>query len=236
MVETRRDRLRAATVLEITQTARRLLVDQGQEAMTLRAIAREMGMTAPALYRYFDSHSELLAKVVGDIFNDLTDDMRDAIAAVPPGDLSGRTLTACRTFRRWGLAHPREYALLFGTPTPALDVEHDDFASACGLRFAWTFLALFVELWERRPFPILEDGDIAESLRGQLERFRASMGFALPLGAALVYLQCWVRLHGNVSLEVMGHLDFALDDPEPLFELLLSEMSASVGLVYGPPE
>ena len=59
----RRDRLRAATSEEIIQTARRLLVQSGPEAVTLRAIAREMGMTVPGLYRYFDSHDELLRHV-----------------------------------------------------------------------------------------------------------------------------------------------------------------------------
>ena len=69
----RRDRVRAATSQEIVQTARRLLVQEGPDAVSLRAIAREMGMTAPALYRYFDSHEELLRHVVADIFTELGD-------------------------------------------------------------------------------------------------------------------------------------------------------------------
>src|SRR3974390_1590856 len=68
---TRRDRMRAATVDEIIQTARRLLVESGPEAMSLRAIAREMGMTAPGLYRYFASHEELLRHVCASIFTEL---------------------------------------------------------------------------------------------------------------------------------------------------------------------
>ena len=64
----RRDRVRAETTGEIKQTARQILVEQGPEAVTLRAIAREMGMTAPALYRYFGSHEDLIRHVVGDIF------------------------------------------------------------------------------------------------------------------------------------------------------------------------
>ncbi|HEX2315566.1 MAG TPA: TetR/AcrR family transcriptional regulator [Thermomonospora sp.] len=235
MPETRRDRLRAATVLEITQTARRLLVDQGRDAVTLRAIAREMGMTAPALYRYFDSHSELLGRVIGDVYNDLTDDLRTAIRAVPPSDVSGRVLAASRQFRRWSLDHPREYGLLFGSPTPGSDVDPGDFAAACSRRFGQTFLTLFVEVWQRGPFPVLADEEIDPGMRGQLDRFRADNGTTLPLGAVLVFLQCWVRLHGIVSLEVLGHLDFALDDAAPLFELSLSELAERLGLTYTPP-
>ncbi len=69
----RRDRVRASTSQEIIATARRLLVSEGSAAITLRAIAREMGMTAPALYRYFASYETLIHHVVADIFNELSD-------------------------------------------------------------------------------------------------------------------------------------------------------------------
>src|SRR6201997_413486 len=78
-VPSRRDRVRAATSQEIVQTARRLLVEQGVAAVSLRAIAREMGMTAPALYRYYESHEELLRHVVADIFTDLATHVKAAI-------------------------------------------------------------------------------------------------------------------------------------------------------------
>ena len=81
----RRDRLRAATIDEIIQTARQLLVKDGPEAVSLRAIAREMGMTAPGLYRYFGSHEELVRHLCADIFTELGADIHRAIeAATPP--------------------------------------------------------------------------------------------------------------------------------------------------------
>src|SRR5258708_39623608 len=92
-----RDRVRAATTQEIKQTARRLLVSQGSEAVSLRAIARDMGMTAPALYRYFDSHEELIKHVVADIFTELAVELREKIdeASVPIRDIdSDDALTA----------------------------------------------------------------------------------------------------------------------------------------------
>jgi len=236
MAETRRDRLRAATVEEIIRTARKLLVEQGQEAVTLRAIAREMGMTAPALYRYFDSHQELLSHLVGDLFNDLTDALYDALCTVPPGDLAGKFLVVSRAFRRWALAHEREYALLFGTPLPGLDIDRDDFATECGRRFGWVFMTLFLELWNKSPFPVRPDEELDPELRRQLERYRDWMSVSLPLGAMLTFIQCWVRLQGSVSLEVLGHLRFALDNPAPLFELMLAELAPQLGLRYSPPE
>ncbi|TNY38413.1 TetR/AcrR family transcriptional regulator [Thermomonospora catenispora] len=236
MAETRRDRLRAATVEEIIRTARRLLVEQGQDAVTLRAIAREMGMTAPALYRYFDSHQELLTRLVGDLFNELTDVLGEALCTVSPDDLAGKFLVVAREFRRWALAHEREYALLFGNPVPGLDIDRDDFVAECGRRFGRVFMTLFLELWSKSPFPVRSDEEIDPSLRRQLARYRDAMSVSLPLGAILVFIQCWVRLQGSVSLEVLGHLGFALDDPAPLFELMLADLAPQLGLRYSPPE
>ena len=85
----RRDRLRAATTQEIIQTARKLLVQEGPDAVSLRAIAREMGMTAPALYRYFGSHEDLLRHVVADIFTELASHVRSAVHSAVDG-LPGR--------------------------------------------------------------------------------------------------------------------------------------------------
>lgn len=235
MYRSRRDRMRATTLREITETARRLLVDQGREAVTLRAIAREMGMTAPALYRYFDSHEALLGRLSGDIFTELVDELKAGIMAAPPGEVSGRFLAAARGLRRWALAHEREYALLFGTPLPGLEVDREDFAAECSRRFGWTFLALFMELWQTSPFPVPADEDIDPVLSGQLKRYRDGLGISLPLGTLAAFLQCWVRLQGSVSLEVFGHLSFALADPEPLFELMLADTCLRLGLTYTPP-
>ncbi len=80
----RRDRLRAATIDEIIQTARRLLAKDGPQAVSLRAIAREMGMTAPGLYRYFGNHEELVRHLTASIFTELGHDIHLAIEAAEP--------------------------------------------------------------------------------------------------------------------------------------------------------
>lgn len=236
-METRRDRLRAATVKEISETARRILVEEGPEAVTLRAIAREMGMTAPALYRYFGSHGELLRHLVGDLFTELTGDLHEAMAKVPAGDLSGKFMAVTRRFRLWALAHPREYALLFGAPIRGVrHREEIDFAEECARQFGWTFMELFLELWSKKPFPILADEDMDPVLLPQLRRYRdTALGVDLPLGVIQQFLKCWIRLQGSVSLEVFGHLEFALDNAAPMFELLLTEIADALGLTYAPP-
>ena len=230
----RRDRVRAETTDEIKQTARTILVEQGPEAVTLRAIARAMGMTAPALYRYFGSHEDLIRHVVGDIFTEIGGDIDAAIQAVGDGDMTGKMIAACREFRRWGLAHQAEFGLLFGTPLPSLEAAHDDLVAECAGKFSGVFFALFFELWRKHPFPIPADDEIDPTLRAQLAHYRDALGVDLPLGAGLTFLRCWVRLYGMVSLEVFGHLHFALADASPMFEITLSELAGLVGLEYPP--
>lgn len=237
MVQTlsRRDRVRAETTIEIKQTARKILIEQGPEAVTLRAIARDMGMTAPALYRYFGSLEDLIQHVVGDIFTEIGEDIEAAIDAA--GDsMTVKMIAACREFRRWGLAHKAEFGLLFGTPLPTLEALHDnqDVVAECAGKFSGVFFALFVELWRKHPFPVPADDEIDPGLREQLARYRDGLGVDLPLGAGLTFLRCWVRLYGMVSLEVFGHLHFALDDAAPMFELTLAELADLVHLEYPP--
>jgi AcrR family transcriptional regulator len=236
----RRDRVRAATTEEIKQTARQLLVEQGPEAVSLRAIARQMGMTAPALYRYFDSHEKLIKHVIADIFTELTEDLHAAIesaGAGSNGDLTAKVMAACWEFRRWSLDHKREFGMLFGTPIPGVDVEKDEITAECGSQFGATFLLLILELWRKSPFPVPPDDAIDTGLRDQLVRYRdglGSLGTGLPPGLLLIFLRCWTRLYGTLSLEVFGHLGFALDDAEPMFEIMLADTAPLLGLEYPP--
>jgi AcrR family transcriptional regulator len=224
----RRDRLRAATIDEIIQTARQLLVKDGPEAVSLRAIAREMGMTAPGLYRYFGSYEELHRYLCANIFTELGADIHRAIEAAtapsedPHAKLTVKMVAACREFRRWALTHKDEFALVFGVPLPGLDDGRYDIADECALAFAGTFFTLFLELWHKVPFD-------------QLSRYRDALGTSIPLGAVMIFLRCWTVLYGAVAMEVFGHLRFALEDPAPMFEITLGDLATLVGLRYPLP-
>ncbi len=238
----RRDRLRAATTEEIIQTARSLLVASGPEAISLRAIAREMGMTAPGLYRYFGSHEELIRHVVASIFTELGSDIRRAIhdVSLPEGGgttehITVKMIEACREFRRWAMGHKAEFGLLFGVPLPGLDDGRYDVADECALEFAGTFFTLFLELWRLAPFAVPADSDLDPGLRDQLIYYRDWLGTDIPVGAVLTFLRCWTVLYGAVAMEVFGHMSFALADPAPMFELTLGDLAALVGLRYPLP-
>jgi AcrR family transcriptional regulator len=248
----RRDRLRAATKDEIIATARRLLVRDGPESVTLRAIAREMGMTAPGLYRYFSSHEDLIRHLVAGIFTELAAGIDAAIHAAgeafphahslsleeahkDPIHITAEMVAACHAFRQWALTHTAEFSLLFGVPLPGIDDGRWDVASECALQFAGVYFTLFMKLWAAHPFPVPDPSDIDPGLREQLTRYQAAIGADVPVGAVLTFLRCWMLLYGAVAMEVFGHLQFALPDPSPMFELTLRDVAALVGLVYPIP-
>src|SRR5215471_13918260 len=238
--------MRAATMEEITATARRLLVEQGPEAASLRAIAREMGMTAPGLYRYYSSRDQLLRHVVAEMFRELAGDIHRAIQeSVDPlasaaddrekrDRVAVKMIAACREFRSWALAHKEEFALLFGVPLPGFDDGRFDIAQECALEFAGTFYTLFLELWHAVKFPVPAQTEIDPRLLPQLGRFRDTLRTDAPEGAILIFLRCWVLLYGAVSMEVFGHLGFALSDTAPMFDITLSDLARLIGLDYQP--
>jgi AcrR family transcriptional regulator len=225
----RRERVRAATVQEIKDVARRQLVTEGATAVSLRAIAREMGMTAPALYRYFPSFDHLVRSLVGDLFGEVCEAMEDARDLLPAEDADGRLIAVCRTFRAWSVGHRAEFGLLFNTPLPGAG----DLLSAAqvgGARFGTIFFDLFAQVWQQRNFATPDIETLDPELVSQLAAYRRLAGDRLPIGATYTVLSCWTRLYGLVSLEVFNHLTFALQDPEPFFETELREIALRLGM------
>jgi AcrR family transcriptional regulator len=237
MIQTsRRERVRDATTAEIKQTARRLLTRDGPDALTLRAIAREMGMTAPGLYRYFASHDDLVIDVCHDLLDELTADLLAARDTVSIDDPIGRLGATCRAFRRWALDHPREFELSFATGVARQAAMTGDSqitgvagpAAQEALSFGGVFLGLFVEIWTAAPFPVPDEASLPPDLVRQVRAFSAVVGDVLPLGPLTAFLSGWVRLYGAVTIETFGLLRFALDDAEPMFEAMLADMARSL--------
>ena len=229
----RRDRVRAETVREIKQTARRVLVEQGAEGLALRAIAREMGMTAPALYRYFASREDLLEHLETDLYTELAEELEAACAAAQPGTVADRLMAASRAFRRWAMTHRQEFGLLFGSPVEEAVVDRvmtEGPAHDAKQRFGGVFAALIAELYLTKPFPVPSDAESEWALRAQLEDWCEVFPVRLPLGVMQVFLSCWIRLYGMVCMEVFGHLQFALKDAEPMFEAELRLLGEILGV------
>ncbi len=237
----RRERLRATTEVEIRHHARALLISQGRDAVTLRAIARELGITAPALYRYYNSREDLLRQLCNDICTDLSGELTANLESVPADDPLGKVLTVCRSFRRWALAHPQEFTLVFATPStetnghvhPARQPEHPD-------QFASVFLSIvgslitdggFKPRTDRMPLGLQDE--LAGNQRALASAFSVE-GIDIPpeaLGPDGVYLLLtwWIRIYGHIALEVFGRFPFAVDQADRLFDSMLGELARDLG-------
>ena len=231
-VASRRAQVRAATVADIKSVARRLLVDGGAGAISLRAVARELGLSAPALYRYFGSLEELVTTLIVDLYDELTVAITVARDAVPEDDLSGRLYAVAREMRAWAITHPAEFELMFAAPVPDLLRTAPEELTEChqaGMRFGAVFKELLARLWRRQPFPVPPDEHLGPELTQQ---FTVDAGFfeGIPPGAVYVTLTYWTRLYGLICMEVFGQLHWALQEVEPYFETQLCEMADSLGL------
>ncbi|WP_370417368.1 TetR/AcrR family transcriptional regulator [Streptomyces sp. QH1-20] len=224
----RRHRVREEALAEILRTGRRLLVEEGPGAVTLRAIAREMGMTAPGLYRYYAGHRDLIQALTSALYDELATALAAARDRHPSAEPGRQLREAGRELRRWALAHPNEFTLLFAKPVTDADTTPGTVAHDSSWRFGGVILGLMVRLW--RSGRIHPPAGLDPAWVTQLEEVREHLsGEPVPLEVIYVFVASWARLYGTVAVEVFGHLDFALTDPEPLFEHTLDDILTALG-------
>ncbi|MFI8460218.1 TetR/AcrR family transcriptional regulator [Kitasatospora sp. NPDC085464] len=180
----RRERVRAGTVEEIKHAALGLIVEHGSANLRFTDIARSMGMTPPALYRYFADRDELLTALVADSYDGLSGALAATRDTVPPEDLDGRFLATCTGYRAWAQRNPERFALIFGSPVPGYAAPEDGPTVAAGRR-------------------VMEH--VAEIVADTAERGR--LGSPLVPDAGEAMLLAWATVHGFVTLEAHGHFD-----------------------------
>ena len=228
----RRQRQREATMAEIRDVARRQLAVTGAAALSLRAVAREMGLTAPALYRYYDDRDAILTALIVDGYTSLCDELEAARDAAP--DTGARIAGMSLAYRRWAVQHPHEYALVFGAPVPGYAAPEDGPTHEAGMRFGAIFLEVFAQVHATTHFPAPPADHRTPGLDAALAAWKDGPA-PLPSGAMQVFLGCWARLHGMISLEVFGHLQWvALPQPEDLFRAHVATMMEELGLPPAP--
>ena len=217
----RRERLRQETTLEIRRTALDLLTHGGTDALTLRAIAREIGLTPSALYAYFATRDDLLADVIDSIYEDLADHLDRAAATADDG--RHPVLVHGLAYREWALEHRAMFALIYGDPVPGYVRPTDGAGRAAEHRMCSALMRHVI----RSPQP---SGDDQEDLTWEFfePTFRQA---ALDLGAhpsdAARALRAWGRMHGLLTLERNGHLG-QVDDPGRLYEDEMRELVAAL--------
>jgi AcrR family transcriptional regulator len=211
---------------EIKAVARRHLATDGAN-LSLRAVARDMGMVSSAIYRYYPSRDDLLTALILEAYDALGDAVETADAGADQRGLRGRWHAVCRAARGWALAHPAEYALLYGSPVPGYAAPDDTVGPA-----------------QRPPVTlvgILRDGladgrldapadDLPASVRADLTRVADAFFPGLPPALLARGMAGWTQLFGLISFELFGRLKGALEDPDAYFDHQTGLMADLVGL------
>lgn len=216
---------------EIVREARRQLAADGPRGLSLRAIARELGMASSALYRYFPSRDELLVALASEAYGSLSSQLKRAVGtAVAEGDgeaggsARDRWRALCAAVRDWAHECPEEYALVFGTPLPGSPVPMD-----------WMPLSMAGILSEascqgNRSRAAAAPRPLPERLEARLAGIAAETTPELSTALLAQGLSAWTRLLGLVSFELYGRTAASIDPDGEFFAYSVEEMADSLGL------
>ncbi|MGB8859972.1 MAG: TetR/AcrR family transcriptional regulator [Ilumatobacteraceae bacterium] len=212
-----RERARAEHTAEIVRLARVQVEQDGAASLSLRAIARDLGMVSSAIYRYFASRDELLTRLIIDSYDRVGEAVEAADRRVRRrGDFLGRWRAMSHALREWAMANPSEYALLFGTPVPGYAAPQDTIGPAS--RYTIVLIGLIEEM---QAAGHTATDKVPAALRRDYARFRER--FAVAAGDAMLMrgMTAWAGVMGAISLELFGHLHNVIDSPGALFEAVV---------------
>ncbi|MFC8451218.1 TetR/AcrR family transcriptional regulator [Kitasatospora sp. NPDC057223] len=232
---TARERARIEFTRDIKQVARGQLAEHGAAALSLRAVARELGLgSASALYRYFPGRDALLTALIVDSYAALGDAAEAAHAALGGEDVLTRWAGICHAVRDWALLHPHEYALIHGSPVPGYAAPPDTVPP--GTRVPFLIGGLFADLAAgARQLPAGETA-VPPAVHQALRPLLGRLPPAVPEDLVVSGLMAWTYLFGAVSFEVFGHRSAVIEDPAAFFDHEIRRIGALLGLAPQPDD
>jgi AcrR family transcriptional regulator len=220
---TARDRARAELTGEIMDAAKRQLAEVGATALSLRAVARELGMVSSALYRYFPSRDHLLTALIVNAYDALGDAAQKA--DTPGSEPRERWASVWSAARHWAREHPHEYALIYGSPIPGYQAPQDTVTPAA--RVALLLFAI-VNSAELRPLP--DAPPLPDELHDQLRQLVQTVDTDLSDLTLTRLLIAWTQLFGMISFELFGQYVGSVDPSDAFFAHTTEQLADFVGL------
>ncbi|MFJ8145857.1 TetR/AcrR family transcriptional regulator [Streptomyces sp. NPDC096048] len=229
-----RARARIEVTAAIKDEARGQLAAEGAAKLSLRAVARELGMASSALYRYFPSRDDLLTALIIDAYNSLGEAAEAAETAgdATAGETAGaghvrRWTVVCEAVRAWALAHPHEYALIYGSPVPGYTAPDDTIPAAA--RVAHVFMGIVRDAHQG---PGLAKPPLPAELRPEAQRMAADFAPDLPPETVAAFVAAWAELFGLIGFELFGQFNRVVEDRETFFRHAAERLAHGVGLVF----
>ena len=210
---------RLLQIERIKSTSRRLIAEKGAPALSLREVAREMGLVSSAIYRYFPTRDDLLTALIVDAYNDLGAFAERAAARVPNDEPRRRLHAAASAIRKWAKSNPNEYALLYGSPVPGY--EAPPFTVEPAARVALVLGSIVVDAWQRSN---LRTEDNESAMKGVLEtRALDEVMPGVPEAVRALSLMVWSQIFGCISFELFGHFVGTVRNANRFFVIVVDE-------------
>ena len=224
---TSRAQARVEMIERIKATAREHLAEEGPD-LSLRAVARDLGVVSSAVYRYFASRDELLTALILDGYASMAAAIETAESAVPRRQLLNRWLALGRAAREWSAARPHEYALLYGSPIPGYRAPQETTAQA--QRPVRVAMGILADGLHRGVVSVPADR-LPHNVRADLDALLAGPAFAgVPTVVLARAMSVWAQLFGTISFELFGRFGDAITDPELYFDHQLRVMARYLGI------
>ncbi len=220
---------RAVAVERIKAVAREQLALSGADALSLREVARQMGQSSSALYRYFPTRDELLTALIIDAYDHLGLSVEQAEAEVDREEFARRFLVACRAVRTWALANPHLYALLYGSPVPGYQAPERTVGPATRVSFVLARIAddAAAAAGSVGEAPV-DKGPFADFL--EWEPLAAVMPH-VPREGMVRAILAWSNLFGYLTFELFGHFVRSVADLDATFEWMVADSVRTLGLL-----
>jgi AcrR family transcriptional regulator len=222
-----RARARLEVTAAIKDEARRHLAAEGAAKLSLRAVARELGMASSALYRYFPSRDDLLTALIIDAYDSLGQAAETAHAGAAGAAPAQQWVTVCVAVRAWALEHPHEYALIYGSPVPGYSAPDTTVPAAS--RVGLLLIGIVREAYEGKGLAVAK---LPAEMRPEAERMAADLAPGLPPAVVPVLVAAWAQLFGLVNFEVFGQFHRVVEDRETFFRRAATQLAHHVGLVF----
>lgn len=206
----------------IKEIAWQQIAENSATALSLRAIARELGITAPAIYNYFHRRDDLVTALIVDAFTSLGESQRNAIQKIADDDLRARVIALGLAYREWATTYPQRYQLIFGTPIPGYEAPEEitlPAATQSLIPLLETIQAISSAGWLRVDLI----APLTPSLAAMLYAWSEATG-GTDMEALYIALIFWSRVHGLVSLEIGNQLPGFITDPGEVFRRELANM------------
>jgi AcrR family transcriptional regulator len=220
-----RERRRGETVAEIKQAAMRELASSGPDGLSLRAVAREVGVSVQALYHYFASRDALLTALVADAHNGLADAVMAAGEASAGGTPRERFVAVGLAYRRWAVENRGQFLLIYGVPLPDYHAPEGGPTTVAAQRLGEAFSTVLFEGWTAQALARVPLPARRPEFETHLTAAGGSFEIELPPGALALFVSAWGQLHGLVMLEVLNHLPWLGPTVPDLLEVALIDQA-----------